>query len=230
MASRRGITRGFSQRYGGHVNRAFQELLDRGVTEDEFKNLYTLEPCVVYKYYPEKQRVDIVLKNDPDSPPIRNVPVAGAGGDFRFITPFQTLDNNDPEPTVGFVAFSRSDSTQSWKLRDRSEPETNVRHRPQSAIFIDTVLLQDEAPYSDDFKEAGAGLNDLDPKDAAIIHKSGSRIIFKDNGDMLILAAGDVYIGPEEVSAASYAAAARTGDGVAHPGGITGGSGRVNIG
>lgn len=229
MAGSRGFT-ALAQRHGGKVNRVVQSLKENATRGIEQDAMFTSEPCVVYDYDPEKQRVDVVLKNSPKSPVIRGVPIAGAGGDFRIIRSMRTMKDKHDDPTVGLLVFPRTDSRTSWKLRDRSKPYTQMKHRPVSPIFMDTVLLEDEAPFSDDFVEGG-GLNDIDKGDTALIHRSGSRIVFKENGDVLILSAGNMYIGPTETDAGSFPEAARKGDGVSHPSGpISGGSSKVNIG
>lgn len=230
MAGFRGYMQA-SQRYGGRTNRVFQMLKELETRKGEKDGVYTTEPCVVYEYHPAEQRVDVVLKNFPKAPVIRNVPIAGAGGELRTIRPMLSLKAGDPDPTVGIIAFTRSDSRTSWKRRRRSDPFTDLMHRPVSPVFIDTVLLEDEAPYHPDYSENASVLNQLEPGDAAMVHSSGSRIIFKANGDLLLLAAGDIYTGPAEVDASTFPAAARQGDaGDGTGGSIAGGSGRVKIG
>lgn len=174
--------------------------------------------AVVTAYDFARQRVSVRLKNRPEVLPLGGVPIAQTGGCLRIIRRVAVGE-------VGQLQF----------LQDRDGTFNDAlfkgiqRHRSnrRGLIFVPGPSL-----LSDDLHDLmldGATATDADhagPEDCALLHESGSGLIFKGNGDVVVKAAGDIYWLADNAPASSSNLVARQNDAVSDTE-ITGGSSNV---
>lgn len=169
----------------------------RTVTED----IYTTEIVVVQAYNFAAQTVDVLLKSDPKVPVIKNVPIA-SGGELRHIRSFKTIEDGDEDPTVGIIAYPRIDGRNALLDFERLTPISGRRHTNFTPIYLADIPVISELPFPNHFENANKDA--IGPKDTGFQHSSGSFVLFKGNGDVIIKSKGKVYIGGLEQKAGSF--------------------------
>lgn len=219
---------------GDAVNVSKHHLQKRRTQRQDVSAVNKAIPAIVWDYDPETQRVDLLDKNDPNGVPFANMAIANTGGALRILsTPVAANPASryfGASPTVGLLIFPDSDSSQAFNDHRQQPTPTNLRHSTRMGVFIPGIHVRDDGLPAPNFNPEG-GADDIADGDSALVHESGSSIIFKKNGDVIIKAAGNIYGGGADQSVASMKAAARQGDeGDGMGGTIAGGSGRVFLG
>lgn len=223
------------RRFGDRPSGAGQAGADKKAVKRSLDSIWTSEICIVHSYNFQKQTVNVALKNRPDAPLIKNVPIAGAGGELRIIRSFETVVGGSPNPTVGIVVFTKSSPQGATASHVQEDPKTKKQFSFNNAIYMGNIPASGTAAWKpiDTFNvddDAGWNPDVVGPKDDAIVHKSGSRIVFKANGDIILQAGRKVFIGSTLGSDVStYDEAARKGDSTSVSQ-ITGGSQNVMVG
>lgn len=196
------------------------------------------ELALVESYDFAKQRVNVRLKNRPEVLTIFNVPIAGTGGPLKHYQGFKTInEHGEANASIGWLIYFRTDSSVSMHKRGFSPSPTSIMWSGEHPVFVpmEMIPLSDvrNEPTIKDANATGAMTDKLGPSDSALVHSSGSHILFKSNGDVVIKAAGKLYLGDTATAAASMKGAARKDDTVAEGAGddtISGGSSKVFIG
>lgn len=214
------MTEGFpKQRIGDEQNLVKQALREIKSMEEFLKGVWTAEPVIVTGYDFANQRVDLKLMNYPNSyREIEDIPIYNTSGSLQLFQKYKTTDNPKlTEGDIGILLFSRTESKNSWddkKLRGDHPP---LYHEGEGGIFIPGPITRNEDPPSILNADATAtDLDDLGPNDAALVHESGSFILFKENGEVVIKGK-EVYFGDKEDNVASFKNVARDGDNVNNP-------------
>lgn len=230
------------QSFGVNPNSLKAGLRARRIREAEIGAMMKCIPAIVWDYYPKSQRVDVRDKSHPGSTTIYNIPIMGTGGVFRTVAPLiagrpgspyggQETASHRGKATVGIVLFLDTDSANAWLDHSQHPPTSAIAHGIDGAVFIPHILTTDDGDATFLYEEVD-GPDDIGPFDAWMQDdRSGSYMVFKANGDIIIKAAGDVYIGGLDSEVSTYKDAARKGDaGDGVGGGIEGGSDRVHVG
>lgn len=222
--------------YGDLINPLEAGLVLKRSIRKAVDNLAGPEFVMIESYDFAKQRVNVRLKNRPEVGTIFNVPIIGAGGDLKHYHGFRTIkEDGEMLASVGFLIYFRTDSSMSLDKRGFTPPRTPLYWTGEHPVFVpfEAVMLNEVTaePSVKDIAATSTMPDKLGPGDSALVHSTGSHIIFKENGDVVIKATGNVYIGGANQTAASMQGAARTGDGVNDTTDeISGGSSRVKIG
>lgn len=190
--------------------------------------------AVVRDYDALRQTVDVVIKTEDNGPTLKGIPILHPGGDLKYVS---RMEASDPKseffgetPTVGILIVPDDDVSLALEDHLTALPPTKLKHALRKALFIPGIVPRASTPVMDYYNDTG-GADEFAAGDSGLIHSSGSRIIFKENGDIIIKAAGNLYGGGADQDISSFNAAARQGDaGDGTGGGISGGSGRVFLG
>lgn len=187
--------------------------------EEILKGVWTAEPVVVTDYHFSDQEVDVKLINYPDSyRKIKNIPIYNTSGGLQVIQRFgETPNANKIGSDVGILLFTRTDSKNSFHDKTLNESHPPVYHEGSSGIFIPGPITTDEDPPDilDPFATS-TDLDDLGPQDSALVHESGSHILFKENGEVVIKGK-EIFFGSDQDSVTSFKTVARDGDTVNNP-------------
>lgn len=177
------------ERHGDLVNHIEQMVSLERIIRDKSKKLWTVEPCVVESYDFVMQRVSVFLKNVPGPQEIKNVPIVGVGGDLQMVRRFQKGD-------LGLLVFPRTDSRFSLNDHSIAQPSVPTKHGGLGPFFLPSLrALVDPVLTIEDAAATATDLDLIGPNDTAMIHKSGSFILFKENGEIVIKSAANaVYI------------------------------------
>lgn len=182
-----------SARMGQNMKRGI-----RNVSE----GIYTTEIVMVQDYDFAAQTVDVVLKSNPDVPVIKGVPIA-SGGELRMIRTFKTIANGDPDPTVGIIAYPRTDGRLALLDFQRIAPINPRKHTNYAPVYIGDVPVIAQLPFENHFENADK--DSIGPKDTGFQHAlTGSFLLFKENGDVVLKSKGKVYIGGLEQKASAF--------------------------
>lgn len=221
---------------GNQPNFVRQGLADKRARLREIgERVSTCEVVLVHDYHADTQTVDVRIKADPNVPIIYGVPIAdGLTGGLRVIGGFRTVVAGDVDPTVGLIVYPRLDSSLTNLDHTLRDAPSLRRHRDSFGFFVACVpVVPIDGSPATVAEDVSANSDALGPRDVALFHRSGSFIMFKENGDVVIKAQGNVYVGGTDQSVADMDGATRqgdTGDGGLGAGPIAGGSSRVFIG
>lgn len=228
----------FDRSYGQSINPIETGIALRRAMEDAADATPGPELALVDSYDFDRQRVSVRLKNRKEVGVIHDVPIAGSGGDLKHYFGFKTIQQHgETQASIGWLIYLRTDSALSLDKRGFTPPRTAMVWTGEDPIFVPLEIVplneaRNEPSVKD--KNATAAMADkLGPGDSALVHKTGSHIIFKANGDLVIKAANKVYIGNKDTAASAMKKAARDGDNVRDDVGddtIDGGSDNVFIG
>lgn len=210
----------FARRYGGEPNHLEDALALKRALRKISDSVPGPEPCIVDSFNFTKQRVDVRLKNYPELTVIYNVGIAGSGDTLAHYRSFKTIQvDGELRADTGWLVYFHSDSGSSFHKRGFTPRASTILWTGEHPIFIPTtMLLLNEVNLEPSIKDEDALSTEPDklgPGDEALVHKpTGSHIIFKENGDIVLKAAGKLYLGDTSTVAASMKEIARKGDAV----------------
>lgn len=210
-----GVTKGRDQsvaRLASILRRGVRSMIDA---------IEGVKVVLVYDYHPTTQRVDVVLKDVPAgtthtdfSPVFENVPIAWTGGDLVVGQSFKTiLGGFTDDPDFGWLIFTKEDSRDSLKFRAQAPPITETLHGGLGCFFVPGGLIEGETLDPTIVADESPTPEQIGPDDRFVLdRRTGSRTVYKANGDIHILAAGNVYIGGLGQTIASMEKVIRAGD------------------
>jgi hypothetical protein len=208
----------------------------RGVMR-QISEAWTAEEAIVHDYDAEAGTVDLKLKRYPRGAIFRDIHVYDDGDSLRRHRALKTeLRHGIGNATVGMVVFPRTESGNALADRQITASTTKLFHCARGGRFFPGVRIDMDDPLPILSNNGSAtDADQIGPDDDAFIHESGSRLIFKSTGDVVLLAAPgrSVFFGVGDQLTGSMAALARVGDAVqvgASSGTITGGSSVVRGG
>lgn len=197
MPSMREAGRSQGERADGPLRRGMQQ---KGAIRKMLEGVWTAEPCIVDDYRATTQRVDVRLKNAPEQAIIPDVPILGTSGDLVTVRGFRTVRNSGIEGAdVGMLLYPRTNGKTSFQRRKPERPIVEAYHEGMGPVFLPGPHIVEDGPF-----EMGEGLDGFGPDDTALVHSTGSFIMFKHTGDVVIKSAGKVFIGPKDANASGY--------------------------
>lgn len=167
------------------------------------KRLTSWEPAVVLSYDFDNQRVDVLLKDHPDAPPERNVPIAGSGHRTQPLPAVE--DVGVSAAYVGQLFYPQTDAENAWDRRGQQRPQlSGDSHSGFGPIFFaeEPTFRSESLP---DFFDATSGADDHDtvgPDDVCFYDENGY-ICIKSDGT-IVIRGNDVFIGSIDVSTSDY--------------------------
>lgn len=218
------MTEGFrSQVLGAEPNEARVALQRKEGIEELIKGIWTAEPVLVTEYHFAKQQVDVKLMNYPNTyREMKEVPIYNTAGSLSIHQSFDTTSRPELSPgDVGILLFTRTESDGSFEDRTLTGDHAPNYHKGDNGIFIPGPITTNESPPDVlDSLATATDLDDVGPNDAAIVHESGSHIIFKENGEVIIKGK-EIYFGSDENDVTNFKKVAREGDAVGGDGATT---------
>jgi len=198
------------QEFGGRTNTASAAAMLRRGMQDMIDEVHAGgRPCLVKNYNPEKQTVTVVLKvfDGALSPIYFNVPIMGSGSLVAHIADMGTLDEAESDPDVvpqsGFLHMPYDDTRDAWNGHVPYRASRGKNNGDTPLFSFGPLIKGDELPLPEDYEKGD---------DLYIDRRNGSHLIFKKNGDVVIRAAGNVYIGGLDDELADMKKALRAGD------------------
>lgn len=175
------------------------------------KRLTSWEPGIVLSYDFTNQRVDVLLKNHPDAPPVRNVPIAGSGQKTQPLPAVEDVGVSNAY--VGQLFYPQTDAENAWDRRQREN--SKLSNEPHSGFgplfFAEEPTFVDEA--LPDFFDEASGPSDYDtvgPDDVCFYGEDGYIAIKGD--DTVVIRGTQAFIGSIDVSTDNYTGVENDGD------------------
>lgn len=205
---------GYSAERGQTPNPVHQALLQRRAEDLQYTRNRAVRLCLVYDYDPANQAVDVVLMDDRRSPPIRSVPIAGAGGQgIRYIRSWKGVLQTD-KPDIGILVFPRLGGGRRFLDFIRRDTKNLYAHIEETAIFmggIPAAISAGEVPLAN-LAVAAPLLHQIGKGDNGVVKPSGAGFVVKENDDLVLRGRRIYFMGLDQTEANMEAVALQGGD------------------
>lgn len=233
MAPDGGALHGYTPRRDATPHQLHERQLDLRAEELRAARKPECSLVFVYDYDPVKQTVDVVLAGDRRAPPLRGIPISGAGGHgLRHIHAWKGLTQTD-KPDIGYILYPRVGGGR--KILDfiRRDLNDSYARIERTAIFcggLPAAISAGETPVAN-VVAANPAMHQIGKDDNGIVDTTGAGFLLKvtpDGKRRVILRADEVFFLGLDQTVDDAQPVARQGDaGDGTGGAIAGGSSRV---
>lgn len=182
-----GPLEGYSAERGQSPHRLHEHQLERRVLDLWAARNPASDLVFVYDYDPAEQTVDVVLMNDRRSPPIRKIPIGGAGGNgLRYIRSWKGTLQTD-KPDIGVVLYPRLGGGRRFLDFIRRDTNAVYLHIEKTAVFLGGFPAPRAAgePAQANYSATPA-LHQIGKNDNGLLKPSGAGFLVKDNDDLVL--------------------------------------------